>query len=104
MNNNSPEHFDTIGHSADHYTHPDNATEEPPQSFRAKGTGLLPFALRVSLWDLFFVADQHRTADSLQNRFLDFGLMLMEWQITRFFRLCVFRQRASVSRHPYRRQ
>ena len=35
MNNNSPEHFDTIGHSADHYTHPDNATEEPPQSFRA---------------------------------------------------------------------
>jgi Mn2+/Fe2+ NRAMP family transporter len=32
-NNALPDHNDTIGHAADHYTQPANATEEPPRTF-----------------------------------------------------------------------
>lgn len=35
MNNAPVEHSDSIGHTADHYTQPRNASEEPPQTFRA---------------------------------------------------------------------
>ena len=33
MNNEPTENNDIIGHSADHYTHPANATAEPPRTF-----------------------------------------------------------------------
>ena len=34
MTNVAPEQSDSIGHSADHYTQPHNASEEPPRTFR----------------------------------------------------------------------